>query len=311
MNKRFAVIFPGQGSQAVGMMADYANEPIVKLTFEQASDALGFDMWTLLSDETRLGDTKFTQPALLTASVALWRLIKDKLPYAPTYLAGHSLGEYSALCASGVLDLDDAVRLVHERGKYMTDAVAGMDTQMAAVLGLTDEQVVEICQQICQTVGIVNPANFNSPGQVVVAGTAVGVAKVIETVQSLGNKCVPLKVSVPSHCQLMTPASDKLATLLNQTQFSVAKIDVIQNLTASVAHSIDDIKNNLIRQLSEPVLWSKTMDKLAQAKMDFVIECGYGNVLANLAKRQNEPLPAFGTDKPNKLEKIWEQLNES
>lgn len=311
MNKRFAVIFPGQGSQAVGMMADYANETAIKLTFEQASDALGFDVWELLGDESRLGDTKFTQPALLTSSVALWRLIQDKLPHAPTYLAGHSLGEYSALCAAGVLDLDDAVRLVHERGKYMTEAVAGLDTQMAAVLGLEDEQVTELCQQACDSVGIVNPANFNSPGQVVVAGTAVGVAKVIEDVQSLGSKCVPLKVSVPSHCELMRPASDKLAALLTDTQFSTPKIDVIQNLTASVADNLDDIKTNLIRQLSEPVLWSKTMDKLAKAKLNFVIECGHGNVLANLAKRQHEPLPAFGIDKPAKLEKLWELFDES
>lgn len=308
MSKRFAVIFPGQGSQAVGMMADYADEKIVQMTFEEASDALGFDVWALLGDDSRLGDTKFTQPALLTSSIALWRLLQKKLPYEPTYLAGHSLGEYSALCASGVLSLDDAVRLVHERGKYMTDAVIGMDTQMVAVLGLDDEQVAGLCEHTCENVGIANPANYNSPGQVVVAGTALGVAKVVEDVQSLGNKCVPLKVSVPSHCQLMRPASDKLALLLEQTDFAVPKIDVIQNLTASVADDVATIKSNLIRQLSEPVLWSKTMNKLAKARMDFVVECGHGNVLANLAKRQAEPLPAFGTDKPEKLEKLLEQF---
>lgn len=310
MNKRFAVLFPGQGSQALGMMADYADNPQVKTTFEQASDALGVDMWAMVNDE-RLFETQWTQPALLTSSIAIWRVLSDQLPQLPTYLAGHSLGEYSALCASGVIEFDDAVHLVHERGKYMTQAVIGMDTQMVAVLGLADEQVADLCQRACQNTGMVDPANYNSPGQVVIAGTAIGVAKVIEEVQSLGNKCVPLKVSVPSHCQLMMPACERLAELLQQTTFYPPKIDVIQNLTATVANSVEEIKTKLIRQLSEPVLWSATMDKLAKAQMAFVIECGHGNVLSNLAKRQDEPLLALATDKPAKLQKIQEMFDES
>lgn len=305
---RFALIFPGQGSQAVGMMADYADEPIVQMTFEEASDALGLDMWALMADSTRLNDTKFTQPALLTASVALWRVLQKRLPAMPSYLAGHSLGEYSALCASGVLSLDDAVRLVHERGKLMSEAVLGVDTQMAAVLGLDDEQVFELCRHASETTGSVNPANFNSPGQVVVAGTQIGVAKVLEEVQNLGKKSVPLKVSVPSHCELMAPASEKLSELLKTTEFVMPKIPVIQNLEAKTYDTVDDIRTALIRQLCEPVQWTKTMDKLSEKHTDFVVECGYGNVLSNLAKRQNEPLPAFGTDKPEKLEKLMEQF---
>lgn len=309
--KRFACIFPGQGSQAVGMLASFADDKTVQVAFEEASDALGMDMWALLNDETKLHETMYTQPALLTASVALYRLLQKKLPYEPNYLAGHSLGEYSALCAAGVLSLDDAVRLVHERGKLMSDAVLAMDTQMAAVLGLTDEQVGDLCRHATETVGIVDPANFNSPGQVVIAGTALGVAKVLEDVQNLGKKSVPLKVSVPSHCALMQPAAQQLADELLMIDFCEPDIPVIQNLTASIHTDITDIKSALIGQLSQPVQWAKTMDLLADKKVQFIIECGHGNVLTNLCKRQNTPLPAFGSDKPEKIDKILEQFYES
>lgn len=308
---RYALMFAGQGSQAVGMMAEFANDAIVKMVFEEASDALGFDVWELLSDDSRLHDTTFTQPAIVTSSIALWRLLQKRLPYMPSYMAGHSLGEYSALCASGVLCLDDTVRLVHERGRLMSQAVLGMDTKMAAVLGLEDEQVADLCRHAADTVGAVNPANFNSPAQVVIAGTAIGVDAVIKDVENLGKKCVPLKVSAPSHCSLMLPASEKLGELLQNTDFHSPKIPVIQNLTASVNEGSSSIKQALIRQLSEPVQWAKTMNKFADKRMNFLVECSYGNVLTNLAKRQQTPLPAFGVDKPEKIEKVLEQFNES
>lgn len=308
--KRFACIFPGQGSQALGMMAAFADDKTVQVAFEEASDALGLDMWALCN-EPRLHDTQYTQPAILTASVALYRLLQKRLPYEPGLLAGHSLGEYSALCASGVLSLDDAVRLVHTRGKLMSEAVLGMDTQMAAVLGLGDEQLSDLCRHATETVGIVDPANFNSPGQVVIAGTALGVSKVLEDVHSLGKKSVPLKVSVPSHCALMKPAAQRLAEHLTNTPFGEPSIPVIQNVDASICACAADIKDALIRQLTNPVQWTKTMDKLADKKIQFVIECGHGNVLTNLCKRQNQPLPAFGTDKPEKIETILEQCYES
>ncbi|MDO4250853.1 MAG: ACP S-malonyltransferase [Moraxella sp.] len=304
---RFALLFPGQGSQTVGMMADWAEDTKVKQTFVEASDALGLDMWALLSEE-RLNETQYTQPALLTASIALWRVLEERLPTPPLYLAGHSLGEYSALCAAGVISLGDAVTLVHERGKLMVEAVAGMDTQMAAVLGLEDAQVADLCERATEEVGIVNPANFNSQGQVVIAGTALGVTHVLAEVQALGKKAVPLKVSVPSHCALMKPASERLGRLLVETKFNVPNIPVIQNRHARVENAICDIKTALMEQLSEPVQWTKTMQKLADKQVDFVVECGYGNVLANLAKRQSVVLPAFGTDKPAKLEKLMEQF---
>lgn len=304
----FAVLFPGQGSQALGMMADYQDDPSVKATFAEASDVLGVDIWAIMQDETRLNDTQFTQPVLLTASVALWRKLLPHMKIAPSYLAGHSLGEYSALCASEVLSLGDAVKLVNERGRLMAQAVVGIDTQMMAVLGLADEQVADICYQVTQTVAVVDPANFNSPSQVVVAGTRLGVEAVMQEVQALGKKCVPLNVSVPSHCQLMKGASEQLASLLHKTNFNTPRIPVIQNLTASVNSSALDIKDALIKQLSEPVQWTKTMAILANNEVSFVVECGYGTVLSNLAKRQSIPLPAFSIDNPTKFEKLLEQL---
>lgn len=308
IKKRIAVIFPGQGSQTVGMMNELAESfDVVKATFDEASVALGFDLWQITQDDTRLHDTKYTQPALLTASVAIWRIVSKKLDaqdIKPVCLAGHSLGEYSALVASGVLSLADAAKLVHERGKYMTSAVMGMDTQMAAVLGLEDEQVASLCEDATQSVGIVNPANFNSPGQVVVAGTAVGVAHVLAAVENLGKKAVLLKVSVPSHCQLMNPATDKLAALLKDTTFKPAQLPIIQNRHAMVHDDINDIKTALIEQLSMPVQWTKTMQKLADKHIDVIIECGPGNVLSNLAKRQAEPIMALPTDKLVRIEKL-------
>lgn len=309
--KRIAVIFPGQGSQAVGMMDELAEHfESVKSTFDEASVALGFDLWQITQDESRLHDTQFTQPALLTTSIAIWRIIQPKLAQqgiTPAYLAGHSLGEYSALVAASVLTLADAVKLVHERGKLMTEAVIGMDTQMAAVLGLDDEQVTSLCEDAKENAGIVNPANFNSPAQVVVAGTAVGVGHVLNAVEALGKKAVPLKVSVPSHCELMNTASEKLAQLLAKTTFAHAHIPVIQNRHAEVHRATSDIKTALTEQLSMPVQWAKTMQALADKHIDLLIECGPGNVLSNLAKRQAQPITTLPTDKMSRLEKL-EQL---
>ncbi|OOS22100.1 ACP S-malonyltransferase [Moraxella pluranimalium] len=306
--KRLAVVFPGQGSQTVGMMNELAETyDVVRKTFDEASGALGFDLWEVTQDDSRLNKTEFTQPALLTASIAIWRIVEPllaKQSLKPLYLAGHSLGEYSALVASGVLSLGDAAKLVHERGKLMTQAVKGMDTQMAAVLGLEDEQVVSLCEEVSGSTGIVNAANFNSPGQVVVAGTEVGVAGVLSAVEALGKKAVPLKVSVPSHCELMNPASDALAELLNQTAFGEAKIAVIQNRHAKVHSDVADIKLALTEQLSMPVQWSKTMQKLADQEIELIVECGPGNVLSNLAKRQATPITALSTDKLARLEKL-------
>lgn len=313
-SSRLAVIFPGQGSQAVGMLADWAEAfPQIQNTFEQASNAVGFDIWAICqgNDSQRsLDDTAFTQPALLTASMAIWQVLQDEMSLKPSYLAGHSLGEYSALCASGVISLADAVKLVHERGQLMTQAMSNQTGKMAAVLGLEDSQVQAICDMVAEnnTGAIVSPANFNSPGQVVIAGNEVGVDLAMEQVASLGNKSMPLKVSVPSHCQLMQPAADKLAERLNAIHFNAPQIPVIQNRHARVEADVNAIKQALIEQLSLPVLWSKTEDVLAAKHMNLQIECGSGNVLTNLAKRQNQKIETLPTDKVVRLDKIREML---
>lgn len=309
---RIAVIFPGQGSQVVGMTSELAElYPEIRDTFAEASEALGEDLWAICQDEERLNQTQYTQPALLTASIAIWRILQQKLDKAPHYLAGHSLGEYSALCAAGVISFADAVRLVHKRGHLMQEAVVGIDTAMAAVLGLEDSRVETLCEQATEHVddAIVGAANFNSPGQVVISGNAVGVDAVIDKVQNTGKKAIPLKVSVPSHCALMEPASQALADALAEIQFDQAAIPVIQNRYARVETSTQGIKQALTEQLSEPVLWSKTMQELADKQINILIECGSGNVLSNLAKRQAQPITSYPVDKPARMDKLMEVLS--
>ena len=308
---RIAILFPGQGSQVVGMTSELAETyPEILETFTEASAALGEDLWAICQDEDKLNQTQYTQPALLTASIAIWRILQQKIKDKPCYLAGHSLGEYSALCAANVLSLADAVKLVHKRGQLMQDAVVGIDTAMAAVLGLEDHRVENLCEQATEHVddAIVGAANFNSPGQVVVSGNAAGVNAVIDKVQNTGKKAIPLKVSVPSHCALMEPASKALAAELAAINFDQATIPVIQNRHARVETSAVGIKEALTEQLSQPVLWSKTMQELADKQINILIECGSGNVLSNLAKRQAHPIISYPTDKPARLDKLLEIL---
>lgn len=309
---RIAVIFPGQGSQVVGMTSELAEiYPEILDTFTEASAALGEDLWAICQDEEKLNQTQYTQPALLTASIAIWRILKQKIATAPCYLAGHSLGEYSALCAAEVISLADAVKLVHKRGQLMQEAVVGVDTAMAAVLGLEDNRVENLCEQATEHVegAIVGAANFNSPGQVVISGNAAGVNAVIDKVQNTGKKSISLKVSVPSHCALMEPASNALAEILAEIKFDQATIPVIQNRHARVESSAAGIKQALTEQLSQPVLWSKTMQELADKQINILIECGSGNVLSNLAKRQAQPITSYPTDKPARLDKLMEVLS--
>ncbi len=309
---RIAVIFPGQGSQAIGMASELAEiYPQIHDTFAEASEALGEDLWAICQNENQLSQTQYTQPALLTVSIAIWRILKDKIDRKPCYLAGHSLGEYSALCAAGVLSFSDAVQLVHKRGQLMQQAVEGIDTAMAAVLGLEDNRVENLCEQATEHIddAVVGAANFNSPGQVVISGNAIGVAAVIDKVQNTGKKAIPLKVSVPSHCALMQPASHALAEALAAIKFDQATIPVIQNRHARVETSTLGIKQSLTEQLSEPVLWSKTMQELADKQITILIECGSGNVLSNLAKRQAHPIASYPVDKLARLDKLMEVLS--
>ena len=288
-------VFPGQGAQRVGMLADIAGaHPGVRERFAEASEALGFDLAAVVCDgpAEELNKTEVTQPALLTASFALFELWTEHGGPPPTVAAGHSLGEYSALAAAGVLDFSTAVRLVHERGKLMQEAVPLGEGAMAAVIGLDDEQVEECC---ADAPGQVTPANYNAPGQVVIAGAAAAVAAAGERCAAAGaRRVVPLDVSVPSHCALMAPAGGRLAELLAAASFRDARLPVVQNVNAAATTDASEIRANLLRQLVSPVRWADSLRAMAASGAKEFVECGPGNVLAGLARRIDRALAVDG-----------------
>ncbi|WP_108127179.1 ACP S-malonyltransferase [Saccharospirillum mangrovi] len=300
MAKTIAFVFPGQGSQQVGMLADLAEHyPLITDTFKEASDALGYDLWALVQQgpAEELNRTEKTQPALLTASIALWRLWRAEGGAAPALLAGHSLGEYSALVAADVLPLADAVRLVEKRGQLMQAAVPAGEGAMAAILGLDDDAVIEGCRQASDA-GVVEAVNFNTPGQVVIAGATAAVDRAIEVLKAAGAKrAMPLPVSVPSHCSLMREAADELAAYMDGLTLSDASIPVVQNVTAKAEQSVATLKPNLLEQLYRPVLWSQSVAELVNQGVTETIECGPGKVLTGLNKRidSNLELSALGS----------------
>ena len=299
-----AFVFPGQGSQKVGMLAELAEQfSGVKETFAEASEAIGFDLWHIAQSGEGLNQTEFTQPVLLTASIALWRVWLELGGVAPKYLAGHSLGEYSALVAAGSLSLGDAVKLVNLRGKLMQDAVPQGAGAMAAILGLDDAKVVELCQQVtAQENGSVEAANYNAQGQVVIAGATAAVEAVMSLAKENGGKAISLPVSVPSHCSMMKPAAEKFAEALAQTNIQLPKIPVIQNVSAQAATDVDTLRQALTAQLYESVQWTKTMQLLQDQGISYIAECGPGNVLANLAKRLPNIEKAFPLDTQSRME---------
>ena len=299
-----AFVFPGQGSQKVGMLAELAEQfSGVKETFAEASEAIGFDLWHIAQSGEGLNQTEFTQPVLLTASIALWHVWLELGGVAPKYLAGHSLGEYSALVAAGSLSLGDAVKLVNLRGKLMQDAVPQGAGAMAAILGLDDAKVVELCQQVtAQENGSVEAANYNAQGQVVIAGATAAVEAVMSLAKENGGKAISLPVSVPSHCSMMKPAAEKFAEALAQTDIQLPKIPVIQNVSAQAATDVDTLRQALTAQLYESVQWTKTMQLLQDQGISYIAECGPGNVLANLAKRLPNIEKAFPLDTQSRME---------
>lgn len=285
MNNELAFVFPGQGSQQLGMLADLAEKhDIIKQTFAEASGVLGYDLWDLVqNDAEKLGQTDKTQPALLTSSVALWRLWEQQGGEKPAYVAGHSLGEYSALVCSGVIEFKDAVELVKLRGEYMIEAVPAGEGAMAAIIGLDDDKVIAACEA---APGIVSAVNFNSPGQVVIAGHTAAVEAAMNNAKESGAKrALPLPVSVPSHCELMIPAGKKLAEKLASIEFKSPTCTLVQNVTAKAVSDAQVIKENLVSQLSEPVLWTQSVELLAELGVQSTIECGPGKVLSGLNKR--------------------------
>eukprot|EP01093_Parvamoeba_rugata_P015733 TRINITY_DN5598_c0_g1_i1.p1 TRINITY_DN5598_c0_g1~~TRINITY_DN5598_c0_g1_i1.p1 ORF type:complete len:312 (-),score=47.11 TRINITY_DN5598_c0_g1_i1:283-1218(-) len=308
-----AFIFPGQGSQSVGMLGAAAeNWPIIEKTFSEASDVLGYDLWHLCQHgpAEALNQTTVTQPALLAASVALWRQWFVAGGQAPDFVAGHSLGEYSALVAAESLKFFDAIKLVQLRGELMQAAVPAGEGKMAAILGLEDDDVTAACAEAANG-DVVAAVNFNAPGQVVIAGAAGAVERAIEACKARGaRKAMPLPVSVPSHCALMKGAAEELATALDEVTFNDAVIPVIQNVTASVAQDSESLKANLVKQLYSPVLWTDTVRKLVANDVRIAVECGAGKVLAGLAKRIDRELSVYGIDEPDALAKASEAFGQ-
>jgi len=285
---KIAFVFPGQGAQAVGMGKDaYEQSPAAKAIFDRADAALGFSVSKLAFEgpEDELRQTANTQPALLTVSIALLELYRSQ-GVEPDYVAGHSLGEYSALVAAGVLDFEDAVKLVRARGLYMEEAVPGGQGGMAAVLGAERDALDALCRSISETVGLVELANVNCPGQIVVSGTKAGVAAVAERGKEAGAKrVIPLEVSGPFHSSLMQPAADKLAQALAGVEFRDARVPVVANVNAQPVTSGKEIRDLLVRQVVSPVQWEDSVRWLIGQGVDTFVEIGSGTVLAGLIRK--------------------------
>lgn len=305
-----AFVFPGQGSQTVGMLADIAaHYPIVEETFAEASAVLGYDLWALVQQgpAEELNKTWQTQPALLSASVALWRIWQQQGGKAPALMAGHSLGEYSALVCAGVIAFGDAVRLVELRGKLMQDAVPQGTGAMSAIIGLDDESIAKACEESAQG-QVVSPVNYNSPGQVVIAGHKEAVERAGAACKAAGAKrALPLPVSVPSHCALMKPAAEKLAVELQNITFNAPIIPVVNNVDVACASDPDEIRNALVRQLYNPVQWTKSVELMASRDISHLYEVGPGKVLTGLTKRIVDSLTASAINEPASLAAALDQ----
>jgi [acyl-carrier-protein] S-malonyltransferase len=309
----FAFVFPGQGSQSVGMLADLSNDfSIVKETFSEASDALDYDLWALTQSGPAedLNQTMRTQPAMLAAGVAVWRSWQTISESKPDYLAGHSLGEYTALVASGSLSFQDAIKLVEQRGLFMQDAVPAGSGAMAAILGLSDDDVIAICQK-ASTEGVVEAVNFNCQGQVGIAGQTDAVNYAIKLAKEGGAKrALLLSVGVPSHCALMKPAAEKLTQALLDINVRMPSIPVIHNSNVATASSTDEIKSLLAQQLFSPVRWVETISLLGQKGSTQIIECGPGKVLAGLTKRIDKSLSGLAMFDKATMDKVIANLGE-
>ncbi|WMN60217.1 ACP S-malonyltransferase [Pseudoalteromonas xiamenensis] len=304
MSQKIALMFPGQGSQAVGMLAELLEtNSIVQTTFKEASDALGYDLTSLVltGPETELNQTHRTQPALLTASVAIYRAWREHNADADVVMAGHSLGEYSALVCAGVLSLQDAVRLVEKRGEFMQEAVPAGTGSMAAIIGLEDEAIAKACAESAAG-QVVSPVNYNSPGQVVIAGHKDAVERASEACKAAGAKrALPLPVSVPSHCELMKPAAEKLSALFSSIEFKTPAFDVINNVDVKVETDAAAIKEALIRQLYSPVRWTETVQQIASQGINQSYEFGPGKVISGLVKRIDKALACESVNTPDTI----------
>lgn len=312
MSQSLALVFPGQGSQQLGMLGDLAAEhSIIQETFAEASEALGFDLWSMVQQgpEADLNSTENTQPALLTSSVALWRLWQQQGGETPATVAGHSLGEYSALVCAGAIDFADGVKLVQLRGQLMQAAVPAGSGAMAAILGLADADVVAACEAAAQG-EVVSAVNFNCPGQVVIAGQKAAVARGVEACKEAGAKrAVELPVSVPSHCALMQPAAEKLGEALANIDVRMPTISLIHNVNAATANDVADLRDLLVRQLYSPVRWTESVQAMQATGVETLIECGPGKVLSGLNKKVDRALDIANIGDVAGLAKALELLN--
>ena len=291
-----AWVFPGQGSQSLGMLSELVVDfPSILETFKQASDVLGYDLWHVVQhDESKLNQTHITQPALLAASYALFKVLTEQGRDLPAYMAGHSLGEYSALVCAGVIQFSDAIKLVEARGQFMQQAVPQGSGAMYAIIGLDDDKIIASCETAQQqSQEVVSAVNFNSPGQVVIAGTTEAAKIAAELCKEAGAKrALPLAVSVPSHCALMRPAADKLAAMLESIAFSAPLVPVINNVDVAAPTEPEQIKQALVEQLYSPVRWTETVLELAKNGVDTLYEVGPGKVLTGLVKRIDKNINA-------------------
>jgi [acyl-carrier-protein] S-malonyltransferase len=307
----FCTVFPGQGSQSVGMLSALADEHgVVKEAFSQASDALGYDLWALVQDgpKEELNQTAKTQPAMLASGVAVWRVWQSLGGAAPSLMAGHSLGEYTALVCAGALAFEDAIKLVSERGRFMQEAVPEGTGAMAAILGLEDDQVRQVCANAANG-EVAEAVNFNSPGQVVIAGNKSAIDRACELAKGAGAKrALPLPVSVPSHCALMKPAAERLAEMLTSVEINSPSIPVLHNVNVASAADGDEIRRLLAEQLYSPVRWVETVEKMAASGASVLLEAGPGKVLAGLTKRIDRNLKGVAVFDPDSMNSALETI---
>ncbi|MGB0459478.1 MAG: ACP S-malonyltransferase [Porticoccaceae bacterium] len=294
-----AFVFPGQGSQKIGMLAELAEQnPIIEQTFNEASEVLGYDMWQLIQQgaQEEINLTQRTQPILLTCSVAIWRLWNEKQGASPSQMAGHSLGEWSALVCSNVIDFADGLKIVEARGKYMQQAVPVGQGAMAAIIGLDDQAILEACTE-ANDLGVVDAVNFNAPGQVVIAGSNEAVERAMEICKDAGAKrALPLPVSAPFHTSLMKPAADNLADMVNAVTFRSPEVPIMHNVHAQNEQDPQAIKALMLEQIYSPVKWVDCVKQLKQSGVSTLVECGPGKVLSGLAKRIDRELTAVATE---------------
>lgn len=312
MNQQnLAFVFPGQGSQKIGMLADLgAQYPIVTQTFAEASQVLGYDLWDLVQNGAQedINLTECTQPLLLTASIAVWRVWNEQGDTQPALVSGHSLGEWSALVCAGVVAFSDAVKLVQQRGKFMQEAVPAGQGAMFAIIGLDDALIVDACKKAEQG-EVVSAVNFNSPGQVVIAGTATAAERAAALCKEAGAKrALPLPVSAPFHTSLMRPAADRLAEQIAATEFKAPQIPVVHNVTAQTEADPQKIKALMIEQIYSAVRWVECVNTMSAAGITTTIECGPGKVLSGLNKRINSELTTLSIEKPEEVDAVLAQF---